>query len=431
MSFLSLFTIRAEAQYSGLSYPRRTQPYSGWTSIIQGDTNTIGMAGATVALPNSISAMEANPAGFAMTLGGVSAQINSSTLKDPDLNRSGTDLKEYQWGLGTNTPPWGFGITYYAPSSESVMNSEVSVRELRFSVARFLSPRTSIGMALQYDKGIRHFDGNDFSSSHISFQIGALYRLENHWILGASFTPAIDISPSDDVSDASTFGFNQTIRIPSLTSVGVGFMPNRFFRAGASLTLVGGTPDTALLYDQTINYGQILTLQPRIGASYVLVDYHFIKVELAMGSYFEVSRIAGQSNRLHETFGFEVNPWFINTGIGTDVAERYKNWFVSIGIDIVRTFRTFEIIPKDTVPPLNGSFPSMLKISANGLPDSFTEGEKKTSSPVSAKQVQQIIENIPNRIEERFSSPTASHAPRSTKAKKKKKSVGKSPQSPI
>src|SRR4051812_10462595 len=79
---------QAFAQSSGLAYPVRYRPYSGWTAIVKGDNNTIGMAGATVALPNSIAAMESNPAGLAMSLGGLAAQINSFTLKDPEFNRS-------------------------------------------------------------------------------------------------------------------------------------------------------------------------------------------------------------------------------------------------------------------------------------------------------------------------------------------------------
>jgi hypothetical protein len=425
----TLISSVATAQVSGLAYPVRTKTYSGWTAIVKGDNNTIGMSGATIALPNSISAMESNPAGLAMNLSGLAAQINSFKLKDPELNRNEEDISEYQWGVGTSVPPWGFGVTYYSPSSEHAANSEVSVRQLRVSAARLLGEDFSLGVALQFNKGIRKFDTADYSGSHFSFQAGVLYKLGAHWVLGASFTPAIDIAKNPLDSSVQDFGFNQPIRIPSLTSVGVGFMPNRFFKAGFSLVMVSGTSDTALLWDQSIGYGNYLTLQPRLGASYVLAEYNSVKVELAMGSYYEVSRVESQPNRIHGTFGLDVNPWFVNTGIGADIATRYKSWSVSIGIDIVRTIRTFDLIPKDTVPPYNGIFPPPMKISANGLADGFTQGETKTVSPESAAQVSEIVRDIPTRLQERFGNP--SPAPQTEAILHKRKRHKHTPAEPV
>ena len=415
-------SLDAHAQFAGFPYSIRTRPYSGWTPIVKGDNNTIGMGGATVALPNSIAAMEGNPAGFAMNLGGLAAQINSLHLKEPGPDHSNAEITEYQWGLGTSIPPWGFGVTYYSPSTEHVANSEVSVRELRLSAARLIGKKASVGIALQYNKGIRKFDDKDYSGSHFSFQLGVLYRLEDHWVLGASFTPAIDIAPSEEDDHISSYGFNRSIRIPSISAFGIGFMPNRFFKAGASLLAVSSTSNTALFYDQSIGVGQRYSLQPRLGASYILADFHSFKIELAVGTYYAVSRVDGEVSRLHGTFGLDVNPWFFNTGIGADLASNYKNWSVSIGIDLVRTMRTFELIPKDPVAPFDGTFPSPLKISANGLADGFTQDEPKTASPPTVSDVQKIVEDIPKRIQEKFAPSDPVHVPPSApKIKKKKK----------
>jgi hypothetical protein len=390
------------AQVSGISYPERFRPYSGWTAIVKGDNNTIGMAGATVALPNSIASMESNPAGLAMNLGGLAAQINSFPNQNPELNHGNDHINEYQWGVGTAIPPWGYSISYYSPSSENEGSNEVSVRQVKASIARLIGDHASIGVSVGFDKGIRKFNGDDYSGAHVSGQIGALYKLGDHWVLGASYTPGLDIGPSNDTSEPSSFGFNQTIKVPSITSVGIGFMPNRFFKAGLSILAVSGTGDTALLYDQNVNYGEAFTLQPRLGASYVLAEWHFLKVELAMGTYYEVSRVQGQGNREHGTFGLDVNPWFINTGIGTDMAKDYKNWSVSVGIDLVRTLRTFEIIPKDPVPPYEGTLPPIFKINPNGLADGFTQGETKIMSPPTANDVKDIVQDIPKRMQEKF-----------------------------
>src|SRR6202789_3550570 len=80
-------------------YTVRTQNYSSWTPATQGDTNTIGMAGATVALPTSISATQGTPPGSAMTTGAVSTQINNMTYEDQRLQRSGEPISVSQWGF--------------------------------------------------------------------------------------------------------------------------------------------------------------------------------------------------------------------------------------------------------------------------------------------------------------------------------------------
>ena len=402
-SALLIATSSAFAQYPDLNYTR-TKPYAGWSSIVKGDNNTVGMAGATIAIPNSIAAMEGNPAGFPMFLGGLGAQINSNNLKDSRTSHGDSDITEYQGGVGTSTPPWGYGITYYSPSTEFVDNSEVSVRELRVSIARLIGKDASIGASLEYVKALRKFDGSDFNGGTLSVQVGGLYKLTDQWVLGASYSPEVDIGPAGS-ENPDPFGFNQEVKVPSLTSFGLGFVPNRFFKAGASLIVVGGLSDTALLSDQTIAYGQKVTLQPRLGASCILAEYRAFKVELAIGSYYEEAREAGSANRFHGTFGLDVNPSFINTGIGTDIASGYKNWVASVGIDLVRTARTFGVIPQDTVPPYDGVFPPPFQHSPDGLPDGFTIGQEKTTAPPNATDVKNIVTGIPSKMVEKFGTP--------------------------
>jgi hypothetical protein len=414
----ALPTLHAKAQIPGIIYPQRFYPYQGWSAIARGDTNTVGMAGATVALPNSISAIEANPAGLAMTLGGFAAQINSYTLRDPELNRSAEDAKEYQWGAATSMPPWGFGISYYSPKTELVSSSEASVRQLRFGVARLIRDDLSVGLSLEVNNAIRSFDHRIYNAATIGWRIGALYKLEDHWVLGVNYAPGLEIGKGEETNLNPSSGFNQPTIEPQILNLGIGFMPNRFFKAGASIQAVAATEGTRLLYDQTIGYGENFSLQPRVGASYILLEYNWIKAELAVGSYYESTRIGAKDSRLHGTFGLEVNPWFVNTGVGGDFASHYKNFSVSLGVDIVRTLRHFEIIPPDTVPPYNGYLPKIEEISADGLPDGFTLGEEKTMAPPSASDVKNIVEGIPERVEAVMN--PDSQAAKNLDAKKKK-----------
>jgi hypothetical protein len=394
----------AFAQYPDLPYTTRTKGYAGWSSIVKGDNNTVGMAGATIAIPNSIAAMEGNPAGFAMDLGGLGAQINSNNLKDPYTAHGNSDITEFQGGVGTSAPPWGYGITYYSPSTEYVDSSEVSVRELRASIAHLLGNYASIGASLEYVKALRRFGDGDYNGGTLSFQIGGLYKLTDAWVVGASYSPQTDIGPAG-AENPDPLGFNQSVKVPSLTSLGIAFVPDRFFKFGAALILVGGLDDTALLSDQTIAYGQSFTIEPRVGASYIIADYQNFKIELAMGSYYEESRVQGASNRFHGTFGLDLNPYFINTGVGTDIASGYKNWVASVGIDLVRTARTFGIIPKDTVPPYDGFFPPPFHHSPDGLPDGFTIGQTKTNAPPNVSDVENIVTGIPDKMVEKFGTP--------------------------
>ncbi len=105
--------------------------------------------------------------------------------------------------------------------------------------------------------------------------------------------------------------------------------------------------------------------------------------------------------RFHRTFGLELNPWFLNTGFGFDFANEYRNYMVSVGVDIVRTLRVLEIIPKNPMPAKNGYFPHPLVVSSVGLPDNMTpESSKPVGAPKAptVSEVAEIIKNIPGRI---------------------------------
>jgi hypothetical protein len=243
----------------------------------------------------------------------------------------------------------------------------------------------------------------EYGATDLSYRVGAIYHVKKHFLIGSSFSPAQEIGNSILGSGSPELpGFAQPVRNPMILNTGVGWIPNRFFSVGASIMAIGSTRDTALLRDQNIIVGEGTTFQPRVGASYILAEYHHLKISAAAGSYYETSRIAGESNRLHFTSALQANPYFLNLGIGVDHATKYDNFFISVGFDFVRGLRTFDIIPREPVPPLNGFFPKPLQMQSDGLPDGLTVGEKKIYSGPSAKDVSQIIENIPINVENKF-----------------------------
>ncbi len=395
-------------------YSTRTRDYSAWTPATRGDINTIGMAGATVAVPTSIAAAEANPAGFSMQTASVSAQVNKVSFSDKQIQRSDEKIDSSQWGLGVSPSSWGFSIAYYSPMTESgnyispdtgrELWTEVSLKEFRFTVAHsfFDDESLAIGLGPEIVKAVREIGATGNSAWGASYRLGALYRLPTHAVLGASFSPRTTVGPASDPQYQDDMpGFNRSVVLPMKIDIGAGWLPNRFFKAGLSLSYVGATQNTALLADETVSTGAHPTWVPRLGASYVIAEFAKLKIEAAAGAYYEVSRLDDYPDRIHGTGGLEVNPYFVNLGAGFDISSGYKNVIFSIGIDIVRTARTFELIPKDPVPPYDGFWPRADHVSADGLPAGLTMGEPKKYSEPGLGDVKDIVQQIPEKIKKK------------------------------
>ena len=417
-----------------LPYSVRLQDYSGWNGGVRGDANTVGMAGATVAVPSSIASAESNPAGFAMETGSVSAQINRNTIHDRSIQKSGDSYDTFQGGLAVTPNPWGFGVTTYQPTIENgqyispgtnrVIDTEISVRQIRLNIARaFFDARLAIGVSADLFTATRTLNDFSYNSSSLGFQIGALYRMADHMVAGLSLMPQSTMLPSGDVSNQTDItGFNRAVISPTIVAAGFGWIPNRFFKAAIDFHFIAPTDNTALLADQTKAEGQYLTVEPRLGMSYVVAEYQNFKIEYAMGTYYEPARVEGDVGRLHATTGLDINPYFINTSLGFDLAHQYRNIMISVGFDIVRTLRTFDIIPKDPVPPYRGFFPRADHVSAEGMPEGMTKGETQTSAPPSLGDVEQIIKDIPQKIMDKVSpEATPVKVPEKKKPVKKKR----------
>lgn len=395
------------------TYSRRTKDYSGWTASTRGDINTIGMAGASLATASSIAAAESNPAGFAMETASLAAQINKVSLDDKRIQRSGEPIESRQWGLGVSPHPWGFSFSYYSPMTENGeyiapstghnLASEVSIKQFRLTLARvFFDNRLSIGVGLDAIKAVRELGDYSYNSIGFGYRFGALFHVVDHLVIGGTFTPQISIRPAGEPSEQYEMpGFNRNVIMPAQGGLGLGWIPNRFFKLGFSLTYVAPTINTALLADENTATGTSRTFVPRLGASYVVAEYRSFKAEIAGGSYYEMARLSGYASRIHGTGGIELNPYFVNLGAGIDVASDFKTFILSAGIDIVRTARFFGLIPPDPVPPYNGFFPKPQKVSADGLPDGLTRGEPKEYSAPDVGDIGKIIKDIPKRIEEK------------------------------
>jgi len=416
-----------------LPYTVRTRDYSSWTPATHGGINTIGMAGATLAVPNSISAAEANPAGFAVLTGTVAGQLSKIEFADKALQRTGEAVHTDQWGMSISPGHWGLSLAYYTPQIESgiyaspntgdTAKTEVSLKELRLTAARaFFDDALSLGSTLEVLKAVRELNEGKANRLGLSYRLGVLYRLPRHILLGASFSPQASVGPAKNPDpQAEMPGFNRSVMRPLQAGMGFGWIPNRFFKCGLSLTYVARTRDTALLGDQNVTTGAKATWVPRLGASYVVGEFTNVKMITSGGAYYDVARLSNGTNRLHLTAGFEVNPYFVNVGAGFDISPGYRALVVSIGVDVVRAARAFSIIPEDPLPPYQGLWPRVLDISADGLPIGLTSSEERTYLPPNPKQVQEIAIDIPSNIVKKVTGEKTTVEEKKAKAKTRRK----------
>ncbi len=426
--------VSANALVPTFPYSQRTKAYNGWSAGARGDDTVIGMAGATVALPFNIGASELNPAGFAMLMGTVNAQITGTEYTDRQIQNTDTPIKSTYYGLAVNPPPWGFAITSFSPTLENgtyvspvtgkTVQAEVSVRELEISAGRmFLKNTFALGLSLDLAKANRQIGGANENTVSTGFKVGALYKLPRHLTLGLSYSSQNTIRGNpNSANQVDMPGFSQDIIMPTVIAAGIGWTPNRYFQLGASVLFVAGTPNTALLSDESRDVGQYATLQPRVGGTYTFFQFNHFKGDMALGTYYEVSRISSERNRLHGTGSVDVNIYMFNTGIGIDHANGYRNFVAGIGIDIIRALRALDIVPKDNLPPYNGVGPDPFKVSADGLSAGLSYGEKKSVPNQSLGDVRQIIEDAPGKISDKIQGKSIEPRPTpSVKPKRKKK----------
>ena len=370
-----------------LPYGVRTHNYSGFGTGAWGDIRTVGMAGATTGLADTFLASLENPAGLAMTLGIGDDNFSSNDIRDGHVQNYDNQRTTHSYGVGLGLYPFGFTMGYVAPyreaqdyslSSAPGVPATLNVAEREFRMAGgvvLLNDRLAAGLSLNFGEAERSIaynqgGGQNFSDTAHSFgvTVGLLGQLPDRILVGFGYTtPMHYVGASDSVYPVNLPGFVREVDVPGHFGLGVGWIPNRFFRTDASLNVIGTTPNTALLKDDTTMVGQSTTLQPKLGAAYVFAEFQEFKGTVFGGSYYEVSRIDGAANRIHFTTGTEIKPWIISFGTGIDVADNYKNYLISIGVDVFKLMAKLGLIPRQWQPTYGGFLPSANHLSDEGL----------------------------------------------------------------
>ena len=381
-----LILVSAKSHADILPYAVRTRPYSGFETGVRGDTRTVGMSGATLGLGDTFIAATDNPGAMAMTMGLGDDNITHTHIFDGHVQAPAVPLDTTNAGLALNYYPWAFSFGYLSPYREqntydlaaapghpALLNT--AVQELRFTGSRVsLNNLFSLGLSInvaQAETAIG-FSNQTFTSlsNHtydLGFTAGASYQLPYRLLLGAAITSGMNFSAAADINPAATIpGLFQPIMTPWRGGLGLGWIPNRFFRADFSTFLIGTTTGAALLSNDAILVGRDVTVQPRIGAAYVFCDFKNLSGTVFFGSYYEVSRIDNTPSRFHKTIGTEVKPWIFTVGVGTDLAADYKDSFFSFSIDVFKVLEQLSLIPVNK-PPHDGFLPSPFFQSDLGL----------------------------------------------------------------
>lgn len=383
-----------------LPYSVRTRGYSAWDSTVRGDLRTIGMAGAMVGLADSRIGAVDNPAGLGMTIDSTGLQISGSRVRDGYVQAFAEPIETQAVMATWGCYPWGLSFTAWSPQSEgdayrltapsgteSFNRLNNSTREYRLSGSRvLLDDRLSLGLTLILGQNRQEIrpeggaGGDARSAWAVGAGAGALYQLPNRVLIGASYTPplryAMDTASSPAATELGLPGFFQAAYSPFRLGLGAGWIPNRFFRLGAALYVIGSVPDTALLSNEGRKVGDSVSAQPRVGFSYLAVEYKELTVEVSAGGYVEGMRVVDVPARIHGTVGLEINPWIFSFGWGLDHSRFYRNYIVSAGIDVAKVLRKLNLIPPEKRHPFVGLLPNPLHLSDEGLPRALVRNWK-------------------------------------------------------
>jgi hypothetical protein len=426
---LALACARDAGATDDLPYTTRLKGYTGIGTTVHGDIRGLGMAGAMVGLADTVTAAGDNPAGLAMTLESTGAQLVGNRVRDGNIQNYDEPIDTFNVGAAASAFPWGFGVGYWIPYQEGQVyhvnggdvRARMAVRELRFSGARlFFDKRLSLGASLIFGQSLlsqeplNNPDVNPQDHTYaVGGALGGMYRFDRRWLLGISYSLPMTYMPNSGTPTSGINSYFQATKMPWRLNVGTGWIPNRFFRLGLGLYMLGTTDGVALLSDQDHLVGQRVNFQPRAGVAYTLAEFSEFKAFGYAGSYLELSRVVGTEPRLHGTVGFEMNVWIFNLGWGLDGASKYRNFIFSAGLDVIRLMRKIDMIPPDYQPKQAGWLPDPRGLKDEGLPRPLvTRWKKRSGDQADISAVLKIGKSIPGKIKDKVNSAVDALSPK-------------------
>ncbi len=330
--------------------------YSLWSGSVRGNTQNVGMAGALTGLADDYYGAVVNPAGTSLTLNGIEVDLTRSTISD-QLNMSNEQVfTTTTAGAAVPLDKMGFSVGSTTPFfAADNRGDEVYLRDYRFSFSRsFLKNHLSFGLGVALDQ----VQFNSESITQVGYTLGALYRFPNRYYLGATFNTPLLFGP---------FQGNQLFNLPASATLGLGWIPNRLFRAALSIEWIDAESNVFDFRQPTQRVGQSSSFQFHLGASYSFLDLQNMKATLTSGTYLESVR-SSNSYRPHFTIGLAVQPWFLNLVLTLDLASQYENRLFNIGLDLKNLLQQAKLLPREVQAPPSGVLPQPFVTNEDWMP---------------------------------------------------------------
>ena len=323
--------------------------YSLWSGAVRGNTQNVGMAGALTGLADDYYGSVINPAGSAMTLRQMELDLTHSNISDQLLLTPGQNFSGQTVGIAIPLDKMGLSIGFTTPFlATHDIGEQVILRDYRFTLSKsFLENHLSLGIGIALDEA--HL--NSESITQVGSTFGILYRLPNRIFLGSSLNTPLLLGP---------FQGDRLFSLPLTATVGLGWMPNRLFRAAISAEWISTELNSFSFHQPDQQVGQSPALQIHLGASYEFLYIKNIRSKIDTGTYLEALRTSN-SYRPHYTVGLTIQPWFVNLVMTLDIANKYHNTLFNLGIDVENLFRLLKLIPKKISNPPSGFLPAPLE----------------------------------------------------------------------
>jgi hypothetical protein len=319
------------------------------------------MAGALTGLADSYYGAMINPAGSALTLNRVDLDLSKFTISDQITMAPGQVLSGNTIGIAVPLKEMGVSLGYTTPylvTNATGNTARLSDYRMSFSKS-FFENHLSFGLGLVFDQ----ISVNSISLGQVGYTLGTLYRFPNRFFLGATYNTPMLFGPDSQ---------NEVFSLPRSATLGLGWIPNRLFRAGFSLEWVGAENNTYLYHQPTQATGQYSTVQVHLGTTYEFLSTHSLRMILYSGTYLEALRTS-ISYRPHLTTGLEVRPWFIHAAFIIDVADQYQNTLFNIGLDVKDALNRLNVLPREVSAPPAGFLPPPFETNEDWLPQKLQD----------------------------------------------------------
>lgn len=309
----------------------------GEAPTVLGDARQVGLAGASLALPDSIYSAMDNPANTSVEKWAISLALQSGRVRDSRMNSDGEFRRGEGQGILASSPRFGLFMGHRVPSEETGGSTTVEVKETHYGVAYRLNDHLSVGLSMINARGNWYSP----SPSHAAtWNMGA----------GATYTQdriryALAFRPSMPITNSSQPEPIRVVEIPWRLSAGISYSALSDLLLHFTLVTYGGQKDARQMAPPYAEAANSASLQPRLGVEYRMVEKSPWALSFFGGSYIEPGRMQGYNARVHTTGGVALGFLSARASVAIDRAPQYKNVLAYIGIDVLDALVRLKAFP--------------------------------------------------------------------------------------